>query len=120
FLITRLNRPWDRPQLTGTPPADNERTPVQTPVIPVISAATDKIASNPDYPLADMSQLPLPSSGHYSLLVFRSGPQKGERFCLDNNWPGGVCVIGRSDVQENQLIIQHDDRIGRIRHAEVT
>ena len=70
-------------------------------------------------PAMEIEVLPVPTSGYFSYLVFRSGARAGESFSLDR-CKNGSCVVGRSDLPENQLILREDTKVSRVRHAEIT
>lgn len=102
-----------------TPPPDNaSKTPGFRLPEPSQTQATPPVQA--PHPVVDeLSLNPVPSIGHYTYLVFRSGARKGEKISLDR-FPNGTCAIGRSDVPENQIKVRDDNKISRVAHAVIT
>jgi predicted component of type VI protein secretion system len=93
---------------------------VAAPPIPSVERTVDISSATSGYAAFDIPKPVAPVNVRYrSLLIVRSGSRMGEQFSLDN-FAGGVCAIGRSDVPENQVVIKDDLKVSRVQHAIVS
>ena len=132
-LVVGLNRPqdkskikiYDAPVIVEAPPvvAEDPRDAEPASQVKELASSSGVLRGNARVPTGrlpsiEIEAIPVPKSGFFSYLVFRSGSRAGESFDLDRVTDEN-CVIGRSDVPENHLKIREDTKVSRVCHAEI-